>query len=95
MLKIKHAGTYPNQCIYLVLGLKQDGLKEVLGMWTAEREWASFCLSVLTDWKARGVEDMLIACTDNLKAFTEAIQGVFTEAVTQLWMVHQIRNPCT
>lgn len=92
MLKIKHAGKYQNKCIYLVIGLKKDGLKEVLGMWTAESESASFWMSVLTDLKARGVEDILIACTDNLKGFTEAIQGVFPQTVTQLCIVHQIRN---
>lgn len=94
MLRIKHNGKYINKCIYLVIGLKRDGLKEVLGMWTAETESASFWLSVLTDLKARGVEDILIACTDNLKGFTEAIQGVYPGTITQLCVVHQIRNCC-
>lgn len=94
MLRIKHNGKYINKCIYLVIGLKKDGLKEVLGMWTAETESASFWLSVLTDLKARGVEDILIACTDNLKGFTEAIQGVYPDTTTQLCIVHQIRNSC-
>lgn len=92
MLKIKHSGKYQNKCIYLVIGLKQNGLKEVLGMWVAESESASFWLSVLTDLKARGVEDILIACTDNLKGFTEAIRGAFPGTITQLCIVHQIRN---
>jgi transposase-like protein len=94
VLKIKQGGKYINKCIYLVIGLKNDGLKEVLGMWTSENESASFWLSVLTDLKARGVEDILIACTDNLKGFTDAIHGVFPATVTQLCMVHQIRNCC-
>ena len=94
MLRVKHNGKYINKCIYLVIGLKRDGLKEVLGMWTAETESASFWLSVLTDLKARGVEDILIACTDNLKGFTEAIRGVYPDTVTQLCIVHQIRNSC-
>lgn len=94
VLKIKQAGKYINKCIYLVIGLKSDGLKEVLGMWTSENESASFWLSVLTDLKARGVEDILIACTDNLKGFTDAIHGVFPGTVTQLCIVHQIRNSC-
>ena len=51
-------------------------------------------MSVLTDMKARGVEDILIACTDNLKGFTQAINAVFPETVTQLCIVHQIRNSC-
>lgn len=92
MLKVKHNGHYQNKCVYLVIGLKRDGLKEVLGMWTAESESASFWMSVLTDLKARGLEDILIACADNLKGLTEAIQGVFPQTVTQLCMVHQIRN---
>ena len=94
ILKVKQNGKYINKCIYLVIGLKKDGLKEVLGMWMAETESASFWMSVLTDLKARGVEDILIACTDNLKGFTDAIKGVFPETVTQLCIVHQIRNSC-
>ena len=94
VLKVKHNGKYINKCIYLVIGLKKDGLKEVLGMWIAETESASFWMSVLTDLKARGVEDILIACTDNLKGFTDAIKGVFPKTVTQLCIVHQIRNSC-
>jgi transposase-like protein len=94
VLKVKQNGKFINKCIYLVIGLKSDGLKEVLGMWMAETESAAFWLSVLTDLKARGVEDILIACTDNLKGFTDAIKGVFPETVTQLCIVHQIRNSC-
>lgn len=92
VLRIKDNGKYINKCIYLVIGLKQDGLKEVLGMWVSENESAAFWLSVLTDLKARGVEDILIACTDNLRGFTDAIRGVFPQTVTQLCIVHQIRN---
>jgi len=94
VLKIKQSGRYINKCIYLVIGLRRDGLKEVLGMWTGESESASFWLSVLTDLKARGVQDILIASTDNLRGFTDAIKGVFPKCITQLCMVHQIRNSC-
>lgn len=94
VLKVKQGGKYINKCIYLVIGLRQDGLKEVLGMWMAETESASFWMSALTDLKARGVEDILIACTDNLKGFTDAIKGVFPQCITQLCIVHQIRNSC-
>ena len=63
-------------------------------MWVAETESASFWLNVLTDLKARGVADILIACTDNLKGFTDAIKGTFPNTITQLCIVHQIRNSC-
>lgn len=94
VIKVKQNGKFINKCIYLVIGLKKDGHKEVLGMWMAETESASFWMSVLTDLKVRGVEDILIACTDNLRGFTDAIKGVFPLTVTQLCIVHQIRNSC-
>lgn len=94
VLKVRQNGKYINKCIFIVIGLKNDGLKEVLGMWIAENESAAFWLTVLTDLKARGVEDILIACTDNLTGFTQAIKGVFPNAITQLCIVHQIRNSC-
>jgi putative transposase len=93
-IKVRQNGKYINKCIFIVIGLKNDGLKEVLGMWVAENESASFWLNVLTDLKARGVKDILISCTDNLTGFTQAIKGVFPDTVTQLCMVHQIRNSC-
>jgi transposase-like protein len=94
VLKVRQNGKYINKCIFIVIGLKNDGLKEVLGIWIAENESAAFWLTVLTDLKARGVEDILIACTDNLTGFTQAIKGVFPDAVTQLCIIHQIRNSC-
>lgn len=94
VLKVKQNGKYINKCIYLVIGLKNEGLNEVLGMWMAETESASFWMGVLTDLKARGADDILIACTDNLKGFTDAVKGVFGQTVTQLCVVHQIRNSC-
>lgn len=94
VLKIREDGKVINKCVYIVIGLRPDGIKEVLGIWIERTESASFWMSVLTDLKARGVEDILIACTDNLKGFTQAIKGVFPETVTQLCIVHQIRNSC-
>ena len=91
-IKIRHNGKIVNKTIYLVIGLTQEGLKQVLGMWVAPTESASFWMSVLTDLKARGVEDILIASTDNLTGFTDAIKSVFPLAVTQLCVIHQVRN---
>ena len=91
-IKIRHNGKIISKTIYLVIGLTQEGMKQVLGMWVAPTESASFWMSVLTDLKARGVEDILIASTDNLAGFTDAIKSVFPLAVTQLCVVHQVRN---
>ena len=94
VLKIREDGKVINKCVYIVIGLTPEGKKEVLGFWIEKTESASFWMTVLTDLKARGVEDILIACTDNLKGFTQAIKGVFPDTVTQLCIVHQIRNSC-
>ena len=91
-IKIRHNGKIVNKTIYLVIGLTQEGLKEVLGMWVAPTESASFWMSVLTDLKARGVDDILIASTDNLTGFTDAIKSVFPLPVTQLCVVYQVRK---
>lgn len=92
VFKVRHNGKVINKTIYLAVGLNSEGHKEVLGMWLGENESASFWMSVLTDLKSRGVEDMLITCTDNLKGFTEAITGIFPQSITQICVVHQIRN---
>jgi transposase-like protein len=94
ILKVRTDNKVISKCVYIVIGLKPDGIKEVLGFWIEKTESAAFWMSVLTDLKARGVEDILIACTDNLKGFTQAIKAVFPQAVTQLCIVHQIRNSC-
>ncbi|HOK26599.1 MAG TPA: IS256 family transposase [Bacteroidales bacterium] len=92
VVKVRQNGKVTGKTIYLMIGLKHNGLKEVLGMWISETESASFWLNVLTEIKARGVKDILIACTDNLSGIRQAIKSVFPNTVTQLCVVHQIRN---
>lgn len=92
VFKVRQNGKVVNKTIYLAVGLNPEGFKDVLGMWLGESESASFWISVLTDLRSRGVEDILITSTDNLKGFTEAITSVFTQSVTQICVVHQIRN---
>jgi putative transposase len=91
-LKVRNEGKIINKSIYLIIGLNTAGKKEVISMWINETESASFWMSVLDDLKSRGVKDILIACSDNLKGLTKAIKAVFPETVTQLCIVHQIRN---
>jgi transposase-like protein len=92
VFKVRQNGKVINKTIYLAVGLNSEGHKEVLGMWLGENESASFWMSVLTDLRSRGVEDMLITSTDNLKGFTEAITSIFPQSITQICVVHQIRN---
>jgi putative transposase len=92
ILKIKDEGHVINKALYLAIGVKLNGHKEVLGMWIAGTEGAKFWLSVVTEIKNRGVQDILIACVDGLKGFPEAINAVFPAAQVQLCIVHMIRN---
>jgi len=94
-VKIRHDGAVQNRCIYLAVGVNLEGRKEALGLWSAESEGAKFWLSVLTELRNRGVRDVFIACVDGLRGFTEAIESVFPDAITQLCIVHQIRNSLT
>ena len=92
VFKVRHNGKVVNKTIYLAVGLNKEGYKELLGMWLAETESAAFWVGVLTDMKARGLEDILITCTDNLNGFTQGIKSIFPQATTQICVVHQIRN---
>jgi putative transposase len=92
VFKVRQSGKVINKTIYLAVGLNRDGKKEVLGMWLGETESASFWSGVLSDLQSRGLEDILITSTDNLKGFTDAIRSIFTGAVTQICVVHQTRN---
>jgi putative transposase len=90
--KVKHENRIINKAAYTVLGVNSEGIKDILGIWIGENESASFWLSVCTDLKSRGVEDILIACKDGLSGFTEAIQSTFPRTHIQLCVIHQIRN---
>ena len=92
VFKVRQSGKVINKTIYLAVGLNREGYKELLGMWLGQNESAAFWQGVLTDLKARGVEDILVTVTDNLNGFTQSIKNVFPTADTQICVVHQIRN---
>jgi putative transposase len=92
VFKVRQDGKVIDKAVQIAVGLNQNGYKELLGMWICQNESASFWMSVLTDLKSRGVEEILITSTDNLKGFTEAIKAVFPQAKTQICIVHQLRN---
>lgn len=89
--KVKVNGQVETRAIYNILGIDIEGKKDILGLYTSENEGAKFWLSVLTDLKQRGVEDILISCIDGLIGFPETIEAVFSRARVQLCIVHQIR----
>ena len=91
-VKIRDEGLVRNKAVYLAIGVRCSGHKEVLGLWIEQTEGAKFWLRVMNELKARGVSDVLIAVVDGLKGFPEAITAVFPDTVVQTCIVHLIRN---
>ncbi|EBP6684620.1 IS256 family transposase [Salmonella enterica subsp. salamae] len=92
VVKVRQNGSVINKAVFLALGINTEGQKELLGMWLAENEGAKFWLSVLTELKNRGLQDILIACVDGLKGFPDAINSVFPQTHIQLCIIHMVRN---
>lgn len=90
--KVRENGQVQTKALYNAIGIKKDGHKELLGLYLSGSEGAKFWLGVLTDLQNRGVEDILIACIDNLSGFSEAITSLFPHTRVQSCLVHQVRN---
>jgi transposase-like protein len=90
--KVRDGGKVVSRAVYNILAINVEGHKDLIGMYISESEGANFWLSVLTDLKGRGAKDILIACTDNLTGFSEAILSVYPQAEIQSCVIHQIRN---
>ncbi len=92
VFKVKNdTGFYRNRALHFAIGITLEGKKDLLGMWLTDNEGAKFWLSIVTDLKNRGVEDILIASVDGLKGFPEAINSVFPKTIVQRCIIHQIR----
>lgn len=89
---VRSEGQIIKKAVYIAIGVNMDGRKDVLGMWVDENESAKFWASVLNSLRNRGVEDILIACTDNLTGFSQAIEAVFPKTDIQNCIIHQLRN---
>jgi putative transposase len=90
--KVKEDNKVVKKAVYAVIGITMEGKKAILGIYINESEGAKFWLGVLTELSNRGVKDVLIACIDNLKGFSQAIESIFPETEVQLCVIHQIRN---
>lgn len=89
---VRSEGQIIKKAVYIAIGINLDGQKDVLGMWVGENESAKFWATVLNGLKNRGVEDIFIACTDNLTGFSSAIEAVFPKTEIQNCIIHQLRN---
>jgi len=90
-VKIRDNGQVQNRAIYVAIGVRMDGCKEVLGLWLSANEGAKFWLGVLTEMRNRGMEDTFVVCVDGLKGFPDAVQTVYPQAQVQLCIVHLVR----
>lgn len=91
-VKVRRTEGIRKQAVYVALGINREGRKEVLGLWMAEQERASFWLSVLSELKNRGLQDVLFFAVDGLKGFEQAIEAVYPQALAQQCIVHLIRS---
>jgi len=89
---VRSEGAIVKKAVYIAIGINLEGRKDVLGMWIGENESAKFWASVLNGIRNRGVEDILIACTDNLTGLGSAIHAVFPRTELQNCIIHQLRN---
>ena len=90
-VKIRNEGMVNNRAVYLAIGVRCSGHKEILGLWIEQTEGAKFWLRVMTELRNRGTQDILIAVVDGLKGFPEAITSVFPKTLVQTCIVHLIR----
>jgi transposase-like protein len=90
--KVREEGKVVTKALYNIIGVNSQGIKELLGIYISQSESSRFWLQVLEDLKSRGVQDILIACIDNLNGFADAIREVFPKTEVQICIIHQIRN---
>lgn len=89
---VRSEGQIVKKAVYIAIGVDLEGHKDVLGMWVGENESAKYWATVLNSLKNRGVEDILIVCTDNLTGFSAAIESVYPKTEIQNCIIHQLRN---
>jgi len=94
VVKIRTEGVVTNRPAYIVTGVDVDGFKHVLGLWIgpSDGEGAKYWMSVLSELRNRGVEDVMIVCCDGLTGLPEAIGAIWTDAIVQTCVIHLIRN---
>lgn len=90
--KVREDGRVVSKAVYCIIGVNQEGYRDLLGLYIGAAESAKFWMQVLTDLQTRGLEDILIACIDNLSGFVEAIHSIYPKTDVQLCVIHQIRN---
>lgn len=92
VVKCRLNGSVSNRTVYVIYAITIGGRKEVLGLYLGESEGAKFWLTVLTELKNRGMEDIFILCADGLKGLPESVEATFPKTIFQTCIVHMIRH---
>ncbi len=92
VVKIRDKGVVSNKSVYLSIGVSTTGRKEVLGMWIQHTEGAKFWLSILTQLRQRGIQDIFVLCADGLTGMSDAVEATFPQTTFQTCIVHMIRS---
>jgi len=92
VIKVRDKSGVQNKSVYIVVGVRPDGSKDVLGLWLQATEGAKFWLTILSELRQRGVEDILVLCADGLTGLPEAVEAAFPKAIFQTCIVHMVRS---
>jgi putative transposase len=91
-VKIRN-GQVANRPIYCAIGVTVDGERDILGLWVgAGGEGAKYWLTVLTEIKNRGTNDVCILVCDGLTGLPDAVNTVWPRAIVQTCVIHLLRN---
>jgi putative transposase len=91
VIKVRAGQQVTNRAAHIAVGVDIDGIKHVLGIWVQEHEGAKFWAGICAELANRGVKDVLIACTDGLTGFGDAIEATWPNTIVQTCTVHLIR----
>jgi transposase-like protein len=92
VIKVRDKSGVQNKSVYIVVGVRPDGSKDVLGLWLQATEGAKFWLTILSELRQRGVEDILVLCADGLTGLPDAVEAAFPQAIFQTCIVHLVRT---
>ncbi|WP_420834609.1 IS256 family transposase [Acetivibrio clariflavus] len=89
---VRDNGIIRKLAAYTILGINEEGKKEVLTIQIGENESSKYWLNVLNELKNRGVKDILVLCADGLTGIKESIAVAYPQTEYQRCIVHQVRN---
>lgn len=91
-IPIKDDITASKKAVYIIIGVDENGYKDILGLWIDNTESGSFWNNIFEDIKERGVKDILYMCSDGIAGFKGSLERVFPKTQSQRCVVHLVRT---